>query len=382
MFIYLLLQGQVTSEQQFSFVPRQPQPQPPTPNRFNPGPAGFVSPSARPQVGGGSQDNVPTVPAVTNFQRFRPSEASDVETNLRFQPSPRPAFEQQPAQANPGIFPPQAPQAPQAFPNSHSNTLRTPTFTVPPSLSIEPISSQGVISRPSLVAQESETTGTAFRGRQRLRVRPDQVDTGSGTRTRLRTKVRFGGEEEVEAAELETEAPPATTAARGGRTRSRFSPSRARAPTGSRLVATGQRKRQRFNQNNNNNNNNKDLPEEDRRSGAAGSPRRKVNRVPNFTSRRKTTPPPEVPVTRIPARRRKKPINFDQDERAEVQTESPLSQFDSGVSTKSSEALLRELLSSSKESSSTLTDEGIEVLPASTVGNSHTLSPTLSSLEK
>merc|ERR1719192_1318520 len=117
-------QGQVTSEQQFSFVPRQPQPQPPPPNRFNPGPAGFVSPSARPQVGGGSQDNVPTVPAVTDFQRFRPSEASDVETNLRFQPSPRPAFEQ-PAPANTGIFP-----------NSHSPTLptlRTPTFTVPPS---------------------------------------------------------------------------------------------------------------------------------------------------------------------------------------------------------------------------------------------------------
>ena len=346
LFISPLLQGQVTSDQQFSFVPRQPQPQPqpqaqpPPPNRFNPAGAGFVSPSVRPQVGG-QLDNVPTVPAVTNFQRFRPSEASEVETNLRFQPSPRPAFEN--------------------FPNSHSNTLRTPTFTVPPSLSIEPISSQGVISRPSLVAQESETTGTAFRGRQRLRVRPDQVDTG--TRTRLRNKVRFGGEQQeqqqevVEVAEVETEA-PATTAARGGRTRSRFSPSRARAPTGARVVATGQRKRQRFNKNNNN-----DLPEEDRRSGA-GAPRRKVNRVPNFTSRRKTTPPPEVPVTRIPPRRRKKPINFGEEER----TESPLIQPDSGLSTKSSDALLRELLSSSRESSSALTEEGIAVLPASTVG--------------
>ena len=352
LFITPLLQGQVTSDQQFSFVPRQPQSQPQPPNRFNPGP-GFVSPSARPQVAG--QDNVPTVPAVTNFQRFRPSEASDVETNLRFQPSPRPAFEQ-PGPASPGIFPPSNPPA--SFPVRP--TLRTPTFTVPPSLSIEPISSQGVISRPSLVAQESETTGTAFRGRQRLRVRPDQVDTG--TRTRPRNKVRFTGDQqevqqEVEQ-EVETEAPPVPTAARGGRTRSRFSASRARAPTGSRPVPTGQRKRQRFQKKNNN-----DLPEEDRRS-VAGSPRRKVNRVPSFTSRRKTTPPPEVPVTRIPPRRRQKPISF-QDE--EIQTESPLSQFDSSPSTKSSDALLRELLSSSKENSAP-TDEGIAVLPASTVG--------------
>ena len=362
-----MLQGQVTSEQQFAFVPRQPQAQPPPPNRFNPSGSGFVSPSVRPQVG--SQDNVPTVPAVTNFQRFRPSEASDVETNLRFQPSPRPAFEQ-PAPANPSVFPAASPQGGQAgFPNSHSNTLRTPpAFTVPPSLSIEPISSQGVISRPNLVAQESETTGTAFRGRQRLRVRPDQVDTG--TRTRLRNKVRFGGEEQeqqveevVESVEDETETPP--TAARGGRTRSRFSASRARAPTGTRVVATGQRKRQRFNKNINN-----DLPEEDRRS-VAGSPRRKVNRVPNFTSRRKTTPPPDVPVTRIPPRRRQKPISFDEAERAEVETESPLGQFDSSLntkSTKSSDALLRELLSSSRDTSPQ-TDEGIAVLPASTVGN-------------
>ena len=304
-------------------------------------------------------DNVPTVPAVTNFQRFRPSEASDVETNLRFQPSPRPAFEQQPAPANTGIFPP-VPAVP-AGSGLARPTLRTPTFTVPPSLSIEPISSQGVISRPSLVAQESETTGTAFRGRQRLRVRPDQVDTGTIRTTRPRNKVRFGGEQPQEVEEVETEAPP-PTAARGGRTRSRFSGSRARAPTGSRVVATGPRKRQRFPVKNNN-----DLPEEDRRSVAAGSPRRKVNRVPNFTSRRKTTAPPEVPVTRIPPRRRQKPISFDEDERAEVQTESPLSQFGSSPSTKSSDALLRELLSSSKESSAP-TDEGIAVLPVSTVG--------------
>ena len=99
------LQGQVTSEQQFSFLPRQPQaqpqpqpqPQPQAPTRFSPTNGGFVSPSARPQVV--SQDNVPTVPAVTNFERFRPSEATELEpANLRFQPSPRPAFEQpQPA---------------------------------------------------------------------------------------------------------------------------------------------------------------------------------------------------------------------------------------------------------------------------------------------
>ena len=86
-------QGQVTSEQQFQFIPRQPtepqqgpsrgQPQPPT--RFTN--AGVTNPSVRPSV---LSDNVPTVPAVTSFERFRPSEATDIENNFRFNPSPRP----------------------------------------------------------------------------------------------------------------------------------------------------------------------------------------------------------------------------------------------------------------------------------------------------
>ena len=307
-------------------------------------------------------DNVPTVPAVTNFERFRPSEASDLDTSLRFQPSPRPAFEQpqvfQQEPAVPAVVPAQA-----AFPNSHSNTVRTPTFTVPPALSIEPISSQGVISRPNLVAQESETTGTAFRGRQRVRVRPEQVDTG--VRTRVRSKVRFG-EQELESGETETQSPGQTgTASRGGRTRSRFSPSRPRererAPTAPRVVATGQRKRQRVNKELTGNQ--QELPEEDRRSGGA-SPRRKVNRVKNFTSRKKTTPPPDVPVTRIPPRRRVKPFTFETGETNGFETESPAI-FES-PSTKSSEALLRELLGSRQEA--TPEDEGIAILPASTVG--------------
>ena len=349
-------QGQVTSEQQFSFLPRQPQaqpqpqPQPQAPTRFSPTNGGFVSPSARPQVV--SQDNVPTVPAVTNFERFRPSEATELEpANLRFQPSPRPAFEQpQPPvsvfQQEPAVNPPAS------FPNSHSNTLRTPTFTVPPALSIEPISSQGVISRPNLVAQESETTGTAFRGRQRVRVRPDQVDTGG--RQRVRTKVRFG-EQEAEQVEVETEAP-----VRGGRTRSRFTGTRTRTPTAPRVVATGQRKRQRQRDQELPNT---DLPEEDRRS-VVGSPRRKVNRVPSFTSRRKTTPPPEAPATRLPPRRRVKPVSFSGQE-TELETENPATVFET-PSTKSSEALLRELLGS-RPDPARQEDEGIAVLPASTV---------------
>ena len=244
-------------------------------------------------------------------------------------------------------------QEPASFPNSHSNTLRTPTFTVPPALSIEPISSQGVISRPNLVAQESETTGTAFRGRQRVRVRPEQVDTG--VRQRVRSKVRFG-EQEAEPVEVETEAP-----VRGGRTRSRFTQTRTRTPTAPRVVATGQRKRQRQRDQELPIT---DLPEEDRRS-VVGSPRRKVNRVPSFTSRRKTTPPPEAPATRLPPRRRVKPVSFSVQETAELETENPATVFES-PSTKSSEALLRELLGS-RPDPARLEDEGIAVLPASTV---------------
>ena len=162
--------------------------------RFAPGP------SARPALAG--SDNVPTVPAVTSFERFRPSEATDIENNFRFNPSPRPQPQpqfQQPQPGQPPVFAEDprssgiAPRFPleqsQQFPNSQrqfpipsQTSQRTPTFTIPPAISIEPISGTGVISRPgqaSLVAAESETTGSAFRGRQRVRVRPDLVSQAS-----------------------------------------------------------------------------------------------------------------------------------------------------------------------------------------------------------
>ena len=162
--------------------------------RFAPGP------SARPALAG--SDNVPTVPAVTSFERFRPSEATDIENNFRFNPSPRPQPQpqfQQPQPGQPPVFAedprssgivPRFPlEQSQQFPNSQrqfpipsQTSQRTPTFTIPPAISIEPISGTGVISRPgqaSLVAAESETTGSAFRGRQRVRVRPDLVSQAS-----------------------------------------------------------------------------------------------------------------------------------------------------------------------------------------------------------
>ena len=203
-----------------------------------------------------------------------------------------------------------------------------------------------------MLTSESETTGQAFRGRQRLRIRPEQIDTGIGNpniRNKVRTKLRFepANDESVE----ETETVPPTTASRS-RTRSRFPGSRVRGPTGQRVVVTGARKRQRFRDNSKNEASTEDIndfPEEDRRS-EIGSLRRKVNRVPNFTSRRKTTPPPETPATRIPPRRRLRPFNFEdvnEQEIVSVETESP------------------QLLVQDQEEEE---DQGISVQPVSTVG--------------
>ena len=360
-------QGQVTSEQQFQFIPRQPsepqqgptrgQPQPPT--RFTN--AGVTNPSVRPSV---LSDNVPTVPAVTSFERFRPSEATDIENNFRFNPSPRPQPQPRPQfqpqqppvfQEEPS-FPPRLPvEQPRSVQFTNSQTsVRTPTFTQPPAISIEPISGQGIINRgqPNLVASESETTGTAFRGRQRVRVRPEQVDTGVN-RGRVRTKIRFDdANEDAVNVETETIAPP-TTAGRG-RTRSRFSGTRSRAPTSSRVVVTGTRKRQRIRDNVNDNINNDDidnnLPEENRSPDIGSlSVRRKVNRIPNFTSRRKPANPTEIPVTRIPPRRRLRPFTIDDDqETVGFETESP-------------EIVLENIEAEDQD------EGGISVLPVSTV---------------
>ena len=335
----LLFQGQVTSEQQFQFIPRQPsEPQQPQQNRFTqpqPQPPTRFTPSARPATG---SDGVPTVPAVTSFQRFQPSEATDIENNFRFNPSPRPQqFQPQPA-AQPPVFqeePRRLPLNPgQQFQNSHTS-VRTPTFTIPPAIKIEPIAGSGVIQRqplPSLEparqplqnldTSESETTGTAFRGRQRLRVRPEQVerlrpDPETLTRNRNRAKIRFTDAEDTESEETETV--PPTTAGRV-RTRSRFPLNRSRAATAPRAPLTGARKRQRFRgvaDDDTTENIDNTLQEEDRRSDI-GSSRRKVNRIPNFTSRRKTTQSPEAPtVTRIPPRRRLKPFQPQEEQETE-----------------------------------------------------------------
>ena len=104
---------------------------------------------------------------------------------------------------------------------------------------------------------------------------------------------------------------------------------------------TGARKRQRLRESSTDGN--EVLPEEPRRQGV---PRRKVNRVPSFTSRRKTTPPPEAAVTRIPPRRRLKPFKVEDDqETVGFETERP------------------EIFLQQEEEE----DEGISVQPVSTV---------------
>ena len=107
------------------------------------------------------------------------------------------------------------------------------------------------------------------------------------------------------------------------------------------MSVTGARKRQRLRESSTDGN--EVLPEEPRRQGV---PRRKVNRVPNFTSRRKTTPPPEAAVTRIPPRRRLKPFKVEDDqETVGFETERP------------------EIFLQQEEEE----DEGISVQPVSTV---------------
>ena len=179
-------------------------------------------------------------------------------------------------------------------------------------------------------------------------MRPEQVDTGVN-RGRVRTKIRFDdvNEDNLDV-ETETIAPP-TTAGRG-RTRSRFSGTRSRVPTSSRVVVTGTRKRQRVRGDNINTEDiDNNLPEEDRSPDIGSlSVRRKVNRIPNFTSRRKPINPTEIPVTRIPPRRRLRPFTVDDDqETVGFETESP--------------ELVLETIENEDD------DGGISVLPVSTV---------------
>jgi hypothetical protein len=140
--------GSVTSEQQFQFVPRQQQ-QTVSSNRFNPG---FVSsPSARPFTAD-PRDNVPTVPAVTSFEKFRSNEATDPQNRFRFNPSARPFSvfntNQNREGGQAGIFPPRLSVEEVTFSNSRTPEVRLsglPDTTT--SLSVEPVSVSGILSR-------------------------------------------------------------------------------------------------------------------------------------------------------------------------------------------------------------------------------------------
>jgi len=374
-------EGSVTSEQQFSVVPRQQgqQSQPQfqqvqpaqqaQPNRFN---SGFSSPSVRPFT-----DNVPTVPAVTSFDRFRPSEATD--NSFRFQPSQTPEQKFSQESSNSAIFPPRLQVEQATFPNSH--TVRVPpTFSLRPDVatvpSVEPVSVSGIINRiPGIQSSESEITGTAFRGRKRLRPRFESSETGGRSRLRNKVKISILEEDNEDDEEEENDTVPPTTASRG-RLRSRFtgsSPrslkpkpelkSRPRLPTGTRVIPTGKRRRQKFGKNKSEEDNNDDIennnvPEEEDRRSTNSAPRRKLNRLPGqFTSRRKTTNPTDTPVTRIPPRRRFRPSSFTNQESPDFQTESPqlFSEEDEEEET-------------SSEVFSTTNEDGISVLPISTFG--------------
>jgi len=371
-------EGSVTSEQQFSVVPRQQgqqnQPQfqqpaqQPQPNRFN---SGFSSPSVRPFT-----DNVPTVPAVTSFDRFRPSEATD--NSFRFQPSQTPEQKFSQESSNSAIFPPRLQVEQATFPNSH--TVRVPpTFSLRPDVatvpSVEPVSVSGIINRiPGIQSSESEITGTAFRGRKRLRPRFESSETGGRSRLRNKVKISILEDNDDDEEEEESDTVPPTTASRG-RLRSRFtgsSPrsskpelkSRPRLPTGTRVIPTGKRRRQKFGKNRSEEDTDDDIennnvPEEEDRRSSNSAPRRKLNRLPGqFTSRRKTTNPTEAPVTRIPSRRRFRPSSFTNQESPDFQTESPqfFSEDDEDEET-------------SSEVFSTTNENGISVLPISTVSS-------------
>ena len=95
-FVFTFQGSAVSSEQQFSFVPRQPVPAAPDQNRFpavpdqnrfsasstrfpgsfqtqfdSPDPVAAFPPAAGTSAGRNIFDQIPTVPAVTNFQQFR-----------------------------------------------------------------------------------------------------------------------------------------------------------------------------------------------------------------------------------------------------------------------------------------------------------------------
>lgn len=339
--------GSVTSEQQFQFVPRQQQQTVPA-NRFIPGFA--PQPSARPFTLD-PRDNVPTVPAVTNFEKFRPGEA----TQSRFSPSPRPFSvfntDQNSQGGQAGIFPPRLSVEQVTFSNSRTPEVRLPGFPdTTTSLSVEPVSVSGILNRiPGVISadQDVEDTGNAFRGQSRLQSRGNTFDP-SGGRGRGRNKVKLENEDQDYLSETETELP--ITSSRG-RVRSRFNTgvtgtrttgsraqgTRTRVSTGSRASPTGKRRRQRLGARGEQEidveediENNK-LPEEERRSESSfGGNRRKVNRISGqFTSRRKNTKPtvftPGASGTRVPVRKRIHPalLSSVNEDETNLNTESP-----------------------------------------------------------
>merc|ERR1712106_889827 len=136
-----------------------------------------------------------------------------------------------------------------------------------------------------------------------------------------------------------------------------------------RIVPTGKRRRQKFGKNRSEEENNEDIennnvPEEEDRRSDTSAPRRKLNRLPGqFTSRRKTTNPTEVPITRIPLRRRLRPLSFGNDqETIDFETESP-------------QIFIDEDEDSSFETFPTTNKNGISVLPISTDDVSKILPP-------
>ena len=131
------------------------------------------------------------------------------------------------------------------------------------------------------------------------------------------------------------------------------------------MIPTGKRRRQKFGKSHSSEDNDEDIennnvPEEqDRRSGLS-SPRRKLNHLSgHFTSRRKTTSAPDIPVTRIPPRRRLTPFSFGNHQNFDnSETESP--QF--LINQDENDEI------QSEEDISTINDDGISVLPISTFG--------------
>merc|ERR1712013_229256 len=208
----------------------------------------------------------------------------------------------------------------------------------------------------------------------------ESSETGGRSRLRNKVKISILEDNDDDEEEEESDTVPPTTASRG-RLRSRFtgsSPrsskpelkSRPRLPTGTRVIPTGKRRRQKFGKNRSEEDTDDDIennnvPEEEDRRSSNSAPRRKLNRLPGqFTSRRKTTNPTEAPVTRIPSRRRFRPSSFTNQESPDFQTESPqfFSEDDEDEET-------------SSEVFSTTNENGISVLPISTDDVSNILPP-------